>query len=164
MINSETNNRPLLTIIIFMAVISLYILLDLTISVSLNPIITSGFALVALALGFYILDSIPLKQRLLILGLVLFGIYALQFVDWNGRKQYIRDYNTIQHGMTVEEVDGLLAGYNKNVSPFASYSVQGDIQTGNITYLPTADFSTDYPTVSITFAGGRVIARSYYAN
>ena len=164
MIESDTNNRPMLTAMMFLAAISLYILLDLTFAVSLNLVITSAFALVALALGHYILGSLPHKQRLLIICLVLFGIYALQFVDWNGRKQYIRDYNTIQHGMTVEEVDNLLAGYNKNVSPFASYSVQGDIQTGNITYLPTADFSTDYPSVSITFAGGRVIARSYYAN
>ncbi|NIW44614.1 MAG: hypothetical protein GWN30_07580 [Gammaproteobacteria bacterium] len=163
-IESSENQSNLIAAIILLAALSLYILLDLAISASLNLIISGGFALFVLALTLYILQPVPLKQKLLLTGLIVTAVFSLRFVDWNGRKQFLHDFYQIQPGMTAEEVDSVMAEYDKNISPFVNHSFHGDIQTGTITYLPTAETRENAHLASITFAGGRVVASTYYSD
>ena len=161
---SSNHRSSLVAAIILLAALSIYLLLDLTISVSLNLIISGGFALLILVLMLSILEPFPFKQKLLFAGLIATAVISLRFVDWDGRKSFLRDFNQIQPGMTAEEIDSVLTDYNKTIGPFVNQSVQGDLQTGTITYQPTAEALADPHTLKITFAGGRVIASSYYAD
>lgn len=163
-LESSRNNNSLIAAILLLAALSLYLLLDLVISASLNLIISGGFALLALALMQYMLQPLPLKQKLLLVSVIVTAIFSLRFVDWDGRKSFLRDFNQIQPGMTAQEVDTILAGYNKTISPFVDQSPHDGLQTGTITYLPAAETLEDPHTVKITFAGGRVIASTFYSN
>jgi hypothetical protein len=147
---------------ILMAAMVLYMLLDLAAAASLNPVISGGFALAALALGLYILDSLPLRQRLVLVGLLVTAVFAVRFIDWDSRKPFLRDFNQIQMGMTTEEVDGLMSDYIKSTSPLVATSIQGDVQTGAVSYRHTAEGWGDSDIGLITFAGGRVIGRTFY--
>lgn len=149
-------------ILILLAALTLYILLDLAAAVSLNLVISGGFALTALGLGWLILDSTPVRQRLVLAGLLVTAVFALRFIDWDGRKPFLRHFNQIRLGMTAGEVDELMAGYNKFTSPFVTKSIRGDAQTGTVFYQYTTEDHGDSGIGLITFAGGRVIGITFY--
>jgi hypothetical protein len=90
------------------------------------------------------------------------AVFAVRFIDWDSRKPFLRDFNQIQMGMTAEEVDSVMAGYIKYTGPFAAMSVQGEVQTGAVSYRHTAEGWGDSDIGLITFAGGRVIGRTFY--
>ena len=164
MTETRRTGSILVAAFILMAAMGLYLLLDLAAAASLNPVISGGFALAVLALGLYILDSLPLRQRLVIAGLLVTAVFAVRFIDWDSRKPFLRDFNQIQMGMTAEEVDSVMAGYIKYTGPFAAMSVQGEVQTGAVSYRHTAEGWGDSDIGLITFAGGRVIGRTFYPN
>lgn len=151
-------------ILILLAVLTLYILLDLAAAVSLYLVIRGGFSLTVLGLGWRILDSQPVRQRLALGGLLVTVVFALRFVDWDNRKPFLRDFNQVQLGMTAAEVDELMAGYHKFTSPFATTSIRGDAQTGTVFYQNASEGWGDFDFGLITFAGGRVIGRTFYPN
>ncbi len=149
-------------ILILLAALTLYILLDLAAAVSLNLVISGGFALTTLGLGWRILDSKPVHQRLALGGLLVTAVFALRFVDWDSRKPFLRDFNQVQLGMKAAEVDELMADYNKFTSPFVTTSIRGDAQTGTVFYQRATGDQGDSDIGLITFAGGRVIGRTFY--
>jgi len=159
---TRSNGSILVATLILLAAMALYLLLDIAAAASLNPIISGGFALVALALGLFILDELPLRQRLALAGILVSAVFAVRFINWDGRKPFLRDFNHIQLGMTTEEVDKVMAGYIKYTSPFVTTSVQGEVQTGAVSYRHTTDGFGDSDIGLITFAGGRVIGRIFY--
>ncbi len=148
--------------LILLASIGLYLMLDLAAAVSLNPVISGGFALAVLALSLFILDSLPVKQRLMLAGVLVSAVFAVRFVDWDSRKSFLRDFNQVQLGMTATEVDTVMDGYIKSISPFVATSLQGEIQTGAVSYQQTTEGWGDADIAQITFAGGHVVATSFY--
>jgi hypothetical protein len=110
----------------------------------------------------YILDPLPARQKLVLGGLLATAVLGVRFVDWDSRKPFLRDFYQIQTGMTYEEVDELMTGYDKNISPFISTTSAGSLQTGAVSYLHTNEGWGDSDVGLITFAGGRVISRNYY--
>jgi hypothetical protein len=149
-------------IFILLAAMALYLLFDLIAAVSLNIVISGGFALVALALGLYIFEPLPVRKKLLLGGLLFMAVFSLRFVDWDSRKQFLRDFYQVQPGMTIDEVDEVMTGYDKYISPFVSRTSQGTVQTGAVSYQHTMEGWGDSDIGLITFAGGRVLARTYY--
>jgi len=161
---TEPRNGGAITIATFilLATVAIYLLLDLAAAVSLNPIISGGFALTVLALSLWILDSLPMKQRLALAGVLVSAVFAVRFVDWDGRKPFLRDFNQVQLGMTADQVDEVMAGYIKSTSPFVNTSIQGEIQTGSVSYQHTTEGSGDADIAQVTFAGVRVVASTFY--
>ena len=161
---TEPRNAGAITIATFIlfATVAIYLLLDLSAAVSLNPIISGGFALTVLALSLWILDSLPMRQRMALAGVLVSAVFAVRFVDWDGRKPFLRDFNQVQLGMTADQVDEVMAGYIKSTSPFVNTSIQGEIQTGSVSYQHTTEGSGDADIAQVTFAGGRVVARTFY--
>ena len=159
-----SSGSPMAAVLVLAAAMGLYLLLDMAVAASLNPIISGGFALTALALGLYILNSLPVRQRVLLAGLLVTAVFAVRFVDWDGRKPFLRDFNQIQPGMTAAEVDAVMSDYIKQVSPFVARSAEGLVQTGAVSYQHTADATGDSDFGLITFAGGRVVGRTFYPN
>ena len=161
---TETRNTGdiIIATLILLAVMGLYLLLDLALSASLNPFISGGFALTLMALSLFILDSLPVKQRFLLTGVLISAVFAVRYIDWDSRKPFLRDFNQIQLGMTAEEVDELMADYIKNVSPFVNTSTEGEVQMGTVSYHYTNEGWDVANTGQITFAGGHVIAATFY--
>jgi hypothetical protein len=147
---------------ILLAAMGLYLLLDLAIAASLNPVIMGGFALVALALGLFLLDPLPGRQKLLMAGLLVTAVVAVHFVDWDSRKPFLRDFYRVQAGMTAGEVDEIMAGYLKQPSPFIVQSAIGAVQTGTITYHYIVEGRNNSDVGLVTFAGGQVVSTTYY--
>ena len=152
----------IITLFILLASMALYLLLDLALAVSLNSIISGGFAVTVLALSLLLLDPWPAKRRLLVAGVLVSAVFAVRYIDWDGRKPFLRDFNQIQLGMTAEEVDEVMADYTKLASPFAKTSLSGAVQMGAITYQHSTENRLDVDLAHITFAGGHVIAATFY--
>lgn len=162
MTESRNGGNILVAVLILSASLALYLLLDIAVGVSLNPIISGGFAITALALSLFILDSLPARQRFVLAGLLISAVFAVRFVDWDSRKPFLRDFNQVQLGMTAEEVDQVMVGYIKHTSPFAAVSLRGEVQTGAVSYQHTTEGWGDSDIGQITFAGGRVVATTFY--
>lgn len=162
MLEIMENRRAVFAGFILLGLLGLYLFFDLLAAASLNPVISVGFALITLGLGLLISDSLPLKQRVLLVALLVTAVFSLRFVNWDSRKPFLRDFNQVQQGMTTEEVDQIMSGYLKYVSPTVTRTAQGDIQTGTISYRHTTAGWGDADIGSITFAGGRVIGHTYY--
>ena len=161
---TKETGSPVVAVLILLAAMGLYILLDMAIAASLNPIISGSFALVALALGLYILNSLPVRQRLLLVGMLVTAVFAVRFVDWDNRKPFLRDFYQIQTGMTAAEVDAVMSDYIKQVSPFVDRSAEGLVQTGAVSYQLATEGLDNSEIGLITFAGGRVVGRTLYPN
>lgn len=161
---TRDTGSPVVAVLVLLAAMGLYLLLDMAVAASLNPVISGGFALTALALGFYVLNSLPLRQRMLLVGMLVTAVFAVRYVDWDERKPFLRDFYQIQPGMTAAEVDAVMQDYVKQVSPFVARSAEGLVQTGAVSYQQTADAAGDADFGLITFAGGRVVGRTFYPN
>lgn len=162
MIEQRSWGSTIIATFILLASMTIYLLLDLVAAASLNPVISGGFALTVLALSLFILDALPVKQRLVLAGVLVSAVFAVRFVDWDSRKPFLRDFNQIRLGMTAEEVDEVMADYIKYTSQFANTSIQGEIQMGAVSYQPTVEGWGDADIAQVTFAGGRVVATIYY--
>jgi hypothetical protein len=66
-------------------------------------------------------------------------LFSVRFVDWSGRKPFLRDFYRIKEGMTESQVDQIMSGYMKGYygGPPASlreykpqFDEQGRIITG----------------------------------
>jgi hypothetical protein len=55
----------------------------------------------------------PWKEKLLILGLFVAVLVSVRFVDWNSRKPFLKDLGQIEEGMTLSQVDQIMAGYER---------------------------------------------------
>lgn len=161
---TKDTGSPVVAVIILLAAMGIYLLLDLAAAASLNPVVSGGFALTALALGLYILNSLPLRQRLVLVGMLVTAVFAVRYIDWDDRKPFLRDFYQIQPGMTAAEVDAVMEDYIKQVSPFVARSAEGLVQTGAVSYQHAVDGTGDSDFGLITFAGGRVVGRTFYSN
>jgi hypothetical protein len=162
MTESRSGGNIIVAGLILTASMALYLLLDIAAAASLNPFISGGFALTALALSMFILDSLSVKQRLVLAGVLVSAVFAVRFVNWDSRKPFLRDFNQVQLGMTAEEVDQVMVGYIKYTSPFAATSFEGEVQMGAVSYQHTTEGWGDSDIGQITFAGGRVVATTFY--
>ncbi len=128
--------------------LSLFLLLDLWSAVSLFPQFVVIYAAFWVLVGLLLLIGRPWREKLLILGLFAAVLVSVRFVDWNSRKPFLKDLGQIEEGMTLSQVDQVMAGYERGpetdqplvLEPAADSSASTD-QAGRtwVTYRHTAE-------------------------
>jgi hypothetical protein len=93
--------------------LSLFLLLDLWSAVSLFVQFVVIYASFWVLVGLLLLIGRTWKEKLLILGLFVAVLVSVRFVDWNSRKPFLKDLGRIEEGMTVSQVDQIMAGYER---------------------------------------------------
>jgi hypothetical protein len=91
-------------------------------------------------------------------------LIAVRFVDWNSRKSFLRDFYSLQEGMTREQVDQTMSSYMKGVGggpPNSQgqyvYDEQGEVVTGWVTYRHTNEGWGDSDWGVVTLEDSRVV-------
>jgi hypothetical protein len=131
-----------------------YLLFDRLAAVSLYPVAVAFFV----ALG--IVASLPLLygrrravQVALPLLIVLLAL-AVQFVNWDSRKPFLRTLYRVETGMTVGQVDALMAGYMRSPAQAGTVGT-----TGEIAFRHTNEGWGNSDIGLVTFVDGRVASR-----
>lgn len=133
-----------------------YLLLDKAAAISLNPRAVALFCLfAALALLPFLVGRRRVVQIALPLGL-LCAILAVQFVDWDSRKPFLRALDRVEVGMTVAEVDAIMAGYMRRPSQPTTAD-----EDAIVSYRHTTEGWGDSDIIVIRFTSGRVTSREY---
>lgn len=133
--------------------VGLYLLLDKAASITLYPVA------VALFCGLALLALLPLlhgRRRGVQVALslaLLCAMLAVQFVNWDSRQPFLRTFNQIETGMTVEQVDALMAGFMRSPAHGGD-----DMSVG---YRHTDEGWGDSDIGLITIVDGRVAAREF---
>ena len=136
------------------ATIGLYLVLDKGAAITLYPVA------VALFCGLALLALLPLlygRQRAMqiVVPIALLGaMLALQFVNWDSRKPFIRALNRVEVGMTIEQVDALMTGYMRSPA-------QGSGGETSIGYRHTDEGWGNSDIGLITIVDGRVATRQF---
>jgi hypothetical protein len=162
-IAKATRLRYLFLTFIFWIALSIFLVCDLAISVSVYfkfTIIYAGFwALV----GALFLHDRPLREKISVLSLFLIVVFSTRFVNWNSRKPFLKDLYSIQEGMTPAQVEQIMGSYwIGGESPFPNgpeteRNEQGEIVTGGITYLHTDEGWGNSDWGVVIFEHGRVV-------
>ena len=134
----------------------LYLLFDKLVAISLYPRAIALFIILGL------LAAVPFlygRRRIVQIALpiaLLCAMLAVQFVDWDSRKPFLRALHRVEPGMTVSEVDAIMAGYLR--SPAQASSADGESVVG---YRHTTEGWGDSDIALIRFAGSRVTSREF---
>jgi hypothetical protein len=91
--------------------LSIFLILDVGFALSVYLQFVAAYAAFWLLIGALLLVGLPGRERLLILGLFIVVLVSMSFVDWNSRKPFLRDLYRVEQGMTVEQVEQLMADY-----------------------------------------------------
>jgi hypothetical protein len=160
---TKTLRYVLLALVSWVA-LSAFLVLDLFFSVSLYWQFVVIYAAFWLLVGALLLVGSPRRDKLLVLGLVALVLFAVRFVDWNSRKPFLKDLDSIREGMTLELVDQIMAGYMREagVGPLdpetqTELDAQGRILTGSVTYRHTNEGWGNSDWGVVIFEDGRVV-------
>jgi hypothetical protein len=156
--------RPVLLALVLWIALSVFLVLDLIFQVSLYWQFVIMYMAFWVLVGALLATGRPLRDKLLILGLFVLVLGSVRFVDWNSRKSFLRDFYTLQEGMTVEEVDQIMSGYMKahGGGPPQSrneyeFGEQGEVVTGWVTYRHTNEGWGDSDWGVVTLENGQVV-------
>jgi len=100
-----------------------FYLAELIIPFSVVPLCTVICGVLWICLGSVILRRLRKDQKLTLIAVSLCLILSVKFLDWNSRKSFERDLFRIKSGVTVEEVNNLMARYIKGTGlpyPYAT--------------------------------------------
>jgi hypothetical protein len=159
---TEKLRSVLLALVLWIA-LSAFLILDLVFQVSLYWQFMVMYAAFWLLVGALLVTGRPLRDKLLILGLFVLVLGSVRFVDWNSRKPFLREFYSLQEGMTAEEVDQIMSGYMKAhgggtpAQDQYEFDEQGEIVTGWVTYRHTNEGWGDSDWGVVTFENGRVV-------
>ena len=154
-----------LTIVPLIAV-SLYILADrhLAISVLLIPALAyCGFWAV---LGIVLFQARPARQRLVLALLVFAVILPIRFIDWDSRKPFLKDLYRVSSGMTETQVDQIMGKYIRGsgwpANPNPEAIKPGQLAIANsVIYRHTNEGWGDSDWGIVTYRHGRVVDVRY---
>ncbi len=139
-----------------LTVIGSYLLFDKLAAISLYPRAVALFS----ALG--LLGSLPLlyghrrATQIALPALLLATLFAVQFVNWDSCKPFLRALNRVEQGMTVAQVDALMTGFMR--TPTQPDTLAND---ATLAYRHTDAGWGDSDIGLITFVNGRVVARQF---
>ena len=158
----DSQQDLLLALLLFLTAISIYALMDFLATISLN--ISANlifFSVLALFGGILLRERARWQQAIYIL-LVVLVIVSFQFVDWNSRKPFLRDLNSIKIGMSYQEVEEIMDDYifssGIRTSPLPNYAVPSEIdETDVVSYRHTEEGWGDADIGIVTFSNGQVI-------
>jgi len=149
--------RYLLLGMAFWVALSVFLILDLTGSISLRPGFVALYGLGWILVGLLLLYSRPLREKAVILTLFLVALCSVRFVDWNTRKPFLRALDRVTAGITEAQADEIMDGYLKGVSPMAQVDEQGGIDWGTVSYRHTTEAWGNTDVGVLVFQNGRVV-------
>lgn len=97
--------------------------------------------------------SVRLRWLIAVNALVL----SLYLVPWSTRKPFLRHFDSIRPGMTVAEVDRVMAGYWRYASLTSPGPGQGAGPSGHITFRHSNHALLNMDLGGVTFQDGRVV-------
>ncbi len=134
----------------------LYLVFDKVAAISLYPIAIAFFCALALVASLPLLYGRRRTIQIAIPIVIVLLALAVQFINWDSRKPFMRALNQIEAGMTVEQVDAMMAGYMR--SPAQSGSVG---ETNAISFRHTNEGWGNNDIGLITFVDGHVASREF---
>jgi hypothetical protein len=146
----------------FWIALSVFLILDLTGSISLHPGLVAIYAFCWVLVGLLLLYSRPLREKVVVLTLFLITLGAVRFVDWNTRKPFLRALDRITAGITEAQADEIMEGYIKGISPMAQVDKQGGIDWGTVSYQHTTEAWGNVDVGVLVFQSGRVVRVDFF--
>jgi hypothetical protein len=157
-------SRYLLLALALWVGLSLFLTLDLglNLAVSIYPGFVAAYAALWVLIGLLLLYRRPIREQALILTLFVALLFAVRFVNWNSRKPFLRDLQSIRAGMTSAQVEQIMGRYQKGggrplESPATRVDARGEILTGTLTYRHTDEAWGNSDWGVVTFEDGRVV-------
>jgi hypothetical protein len=146
----------------FWLALSVFLILDLGLSVSLYFRFVAIYTAFWVLVGALLLYGRPMRETLLILGLFVMVAFSVRFMDWNSLKPFLKDFYRIKEGMTPAQVEQIMGDYMKGGgaplgSPKTKFNERGEIVTGTVTYRHTNEGWGDSDWGVVTFENGRVV-------
>ncbi|MCB9079030.1 MAG: hypothetical protein H6631_15630 [Anaerolineaceae bacterium] len=148
--------------LLLLIALGVFLIFDLEIALSINGYFTLAYTAFWLLIGFLLLRHRPNRYKLSLLALFLTAILVIYFIDWNGRKPFLRDFHRIELGMTADQADQMMAQYIKFVGPTTQLNAQGKVLTGKVSYRPARLGWGDSDIAILTIENGQVVDLSYY--
>lgn len=148
--------------LLLLIALGVFLVFDLEIALSSNTYVTLAYTTFWLVIGFLLLRRRPKRYKLTLLAVFLCAILTVYFVDWTGRKHFLRDFRRIELGMTAAQVDQAMSDYAKFVGPTTEFDKQGQVETGKISYRSSRHRWDVTDVAILTLEGGRVVEISYY--
>ena len=142
--------------------LSVFLILDLTGSISLHPGIVALYAFCWALVGLLLLYSRPLREKVVILTLFLVALGSVRFVDWNTRKPFLRALDRVTAGITEAQADEIMDGYIKGISPMAQVDEQGGVGWGTVSYRHTTEAWGNVDVGVLVFQSGRVVRVDFF--
>ncbi len=138
------------------ATLGAYLLLDRLAAISLYPVAVALFA----ALGLLALAPLlPGRRRAAQVALpaaLLCAVLAVQLVNWDSRKPFLRALHRIEPGMTVEQADAIMAGFIRTPAEPGRTSAEG-----MVSYRHTDQGWGNSDIGLIAISGGRVVTTRF---
>jgi uncharacterized membrane protein (UPF0136 family) len=134
----------------------LYLVFDKGAAVSLYPIAIAFFCALALVASLPLLYGRRRAIQVAIPIVIVLLALAVQFINWDSRKPFMRALNQIEAGMTVEQVDALMSGYMR--SPAQSGTV-GEFNTISFRHTNEGWGNSDIGLVNVI--NGQVTSREF---
>ncbi|MCB0210637.1 MAG: hypothetical protein KDJ52_14960 [Anaerolineae bacterium] len=148
--------------LLLLIALGIFMLFDVEIALSINAYITLAYTAFWLLIGFLLLRRRPNRYKLTLLTVFLCAILIVYFIDWNGRKHFMRAFQRIEVGMTVAQADETMNSYTKFVGPTSQFDAQGQVMTGKISYRSSRQSWNDADVAILTIEDGRVVEFSYH--
>jgi len=157
-----TKLRYALLAFAFWLALSIFLILDLGLAVSLYLRFVAIYTAFWVLVGALLLYGHPMREKLLILGLLVMVAFSVRFIDWNSRKPFLKDFYRIREGMTPAQVEQIMGGYMIGGgaplgSPRTELNGWGEIVAGTVTYRHTNEGWGDSDWGVVTFENGRVV-------
>jgi len=157
-----TKLRYALLAFAFWLALSIFLILDLGLSVSLYFRFVAIYTAFWVLVGALLLYGRPMREILLILTLFVMVAFSVRFIDWNSRKPFLKDFYRIREGMTPAQVEQIMGDYMKGGgaplgSPRTELNEQEEIVTGTVTYRHTDEGWGNSDWGVVTFEDGRVV-------
>jgi hypothetical protein len=131
--------------------LAVFLFLDLIAAISVYLQFTLLYTAFWLVLAAILLRRQSKLFQLLTVSLFLAAMLTTYATNWDSRKPFLKDLFRIRPGMTVAQVDRLMAGY------FRSPATPGQLSAdGRITYRHTNEGWGDSDWGLVTFQRGRV--------
>jgi CheY-like chemotaxis protein len=90
------------------------------------------------------------------------GKEALQFVDWNSRKPFLKDFYRIEEGMTSAQVDRIMASYIRENDGGLPGTERDDLVDGRLIFRHTDQGWGDSDLGVVTLKSGRVTETEFF--
>ena len=148
--------------LLLLIALGIFMLFDVEIALSINTYITLAYTAFWLLIGFLLLRRSPKRYKLTFLTIFLCAILAVYFVDWNGRKHFLRAFQRIEVGMTAAQADETMDSYTKFVGSTTQFDTQGQVMTGKVSYRSSQQNWNDSDVAILTIEDGRVVEVSYH--